>query len=338
MNSFCALFVATATVVVLSNPTVVLADSPECQALMRQYQALRADFDPREEQRRLYGQLADTLEERVDGLDKVIDDFQDARDDIQRRINRGEYAYYGMKAAGYYAAWQGLSLLRLSNWSYVAATSEVAIAGEWNALGAAWAGLGTIQLSGLSGKKLRYDARNALEEFDAALANLEGLRDRYASRQEHWADFHDRLDSEVLEHLVEQLEDLEDKMDESCGPFGYFESDALDWNLRKPEQPSGTQVFNWDIPEWARYAIVRIEHGYDDTGDRCAEVSATTDIAQGSMTACEQGWEEMVLETGGQGKLVVTVSDHDTEIEGGYPGNGGTIEVVLDAMAQPEDD
>ncbi len=338
MKSFRALFVATAIAVVLNNPTAVHAESPECQALMRQYQALRADFAPREEQRRIYGQLADTLEERVDRLDDVIDDFQDERDDIQRRINRGEYAYYGMKAAGYYAAWHGLSMLRLSEWSYVAATSDVAIAGEWGALGAAWAGLGTIQLSGLSGKRLRNDARNALEEFDAALARLEDLRDQYASRQEHWADFHDRLDNDVLDHLVEQLEELEDQMDESCGPFGYFESDAMDWDLRKPEQPSGTQMFNWDIPEWARYAIVRIEHGYDDTGDLCAEVSASTDIAQGSMTACEQGWEELVLETGGQGKLVVTVSDHDTEIDGGYPGNGGTIQVVLDAMSQPADD
>lgn len=85
---------------------------------------------------------------------------------------------------------------------------------------------------------------------------------------------------------------------------------------------------------------VRVRAGDDDTGDRSVEVLLADPDGSVvlSRSAGRQDWAEWTVAADGYGVYELTLRDLDTVDGGRYPGNGGSVEVVLLGDAGPVTD
>jgi hypothetical protein len=106
---------------------------------------------------------------------------------------------------------------------------------------------------------------------------------------------------------------------------------SQDWNLAKPNQPSRAQIFDLDIPEWATHIILRVSHGYDDTGDKKVQFTLKSPHGKQLLNdmAGSRGAEEFETPVDGYGRYRLTFTDKDTDSGGGSPGNGGSFQIFL---------
>ncbi len=159
---------------------------------------------------------ASVLGNKAEQLDHFIKEFKTERDRIQSMINKGTYAYYGMKAAALYAGVRGLSLLRLPAMTHTAVTTG-AMAGEWTILGKAWAGLASIQLPKFAIGSLQASSKEALADLENSIRNLESTRNKFRDKGlKHESDAR-RLHRTKLSGLGQKAKNLENKLFEKCG-------------------------------------------------------------------------------------------------------------------------
>ncbi|MCB2225725.1 MAG: hypothetical protein KQH53_03525 [Desulfarculaceae bacterium] len=100
---------------------------------------------------------------------------------------------------------------------------------------------------------------------------------------------------------------------------------TIDWCIKcKQSTPASFRV---QVPSWAKTATLGIAHGYDDTGDRCVDFTAS--CGQGAIRRkhCSTGWEHYKLQCRGGGVFTLNLQDGDTKPGGEHPGNGGEWKV-----------
>ena len=85
------------------------------------------------------------------------------------------------------------------------------------------------------------------------------------------------------------------------------------------------------VPSWARTILVRVKHGYDDTGDRKVSVFLMGPKNQRLLgtKSGNRGWDMYPVRSVGAGNYRLMCQDNDTKSGGSSPGNGITIQIQL---------
>lgn len=207
--------VAALAIIFLGVGHALAEESAECQALMNQYKTFSVEYLELAEKRAVHQAAASVLANKARQLDPVIKQFKAERDRIQSMINRGTYAYYGIKAAALYAGVKGLSLLRLPALTHTAVTTG-AMAGEWSILGKAWAAIGAIQTPKFAVGSLHTSSKGALAEFEGSINQLESIRNKFREKGLRNEAEAQRLYRTRISGLEQKAKEFENQLFKKC--------------------------------------------------------------------------------------------------------------------------